>query len=71
MQALNNYKGAVKLVSHDPHLVDSVVDRLWLVADGTCKPYSGDLEDYRKLVVAQRKKEREDTKREAKKKKAG
>ncbi len=71
MQALNNYKGAVILVSHDPHLVDSVVDRLWLVADGTCKPYSGDLEDYRKLVVAQRKKEREDTKREAKKKKAG
>ncbi len=70
-QALNNYKGAVILVSHDPHLVDSVVDRLWLVADGTCKPYSGDLEDYRKLVVAQRKKEREDTKKEAKKKKAG
>lgn len=70
-QALNNYKGAVILVSHDPHLVDSVVDRLWLVADGTCKPYNGDLEDYRKLVVAQRKKEREDTKKEAKKKKTG
>lgn len=71
MQALNNYKGAVILVSHDPHLVDSVVDRLWLVADGTCKPYNGDLEDYRKLVVAQRKKEREETKKEAKKKKSG
>ncbi len=60
MKALNNYKGAVILVSHDPHLVDSVVDRLWLVADGTCKPYNGDLDDYRKLVVAQRKKEREE-----------
>ena len=65
MQALNNYKGAVILVSHDPHLVDSVVDRLWLVADGTCKPYDGDLEDYRKLVVQQRKRERENAKKEA------
>ncbi len=70
-QALNNYKGAVILVSHDPHLVDSVVDRLWLVADGTCKPYNDDLEAYRKLVVSQRRKEREETKKEAKKKKAG
>jgi ATP-binding cassette subfamily F protein 3 len=70
MRALNNYKGAVILVSHDPHLVDSVVDRLWLVADGTCKPYAGDLDDYRKLVVSQRKREREDAKKEAKKKKA-
>jgi ATP-binding cassette subfamily F protein 3 len=64
MQALNNYKGAVILVSHDPHLVDSVVDRLWLVADGTCKPYDGDLEEYRKLIVQQRRREREETKKE-------
>lgn len=72
MQALNNYKGAVILVSHDPHLVDSVVDRLWLVADGTCKPYDDDLEAYRKLVVSQRRREREETKKEARKnKKAG
>ncbi|MEZ5690941.1 MAG: ABC-F family ATP-binding cassette domain-containing protein [Rickettsiales bacterium] len=70
-QALNNYKGAVILVSHDPHLVDAVVERLWLVADGTCKPYNDDLEGYRKLVVNQRRKEREETKKENKKKKAG
>lgn len=70
-QALNNYKGAVILVSHDPHLVDAVVERLWLVADGTCKPYNDDLEGYRKLVVSQRRKEREETKKENKKKKAG
>lgn len=70
MRALNNYKGAVILVSHDPHLVNSVAERLWLVADGTCKAYSGDLEDYRKLVVSQRKREREETKKEARKKKA-
>ena len=64
-QALNNYKGAVILVSHDPHLVDSVVDRLWLVADGTCKPYDDDLEAYRNLIVKQRRKEREETKKES------
>lgn len=66
-QAINNYTGAVILVSHDPHLVENVCDRLWLVADGTCVPYEGDLEDYRKLIVAQRKREREGAKQDAKK----
>lgn len=65
MQALNNYTGAVILVSHDPHLVETVADRLWLVADGTCSPYDGDLEDYRNLVVQQRRREREGSKKEA------
>lgn len=65
MQALNKYTGAVILVSHDPHLVGSVVDRLWLVADGTCTPYDDDLEAYRNLVVQQRKREREAVKQEA------
>lgn len=65
MQALNNYTGAVILVSHDPHLVETVADRLWLVADGTCAPYDGDLEDYRNLVVQQRRREREGSKKEA------
>jgi len=66
-QALNNYKGAVILVTHDPHLVECVADRLWLVADGTCKPFNDDLDAYRKLVVTQRRKERD----EARKKKTG
>lgn len=66
MQALNNYSGAVILVSHDSHLVECVADRLWLVADGTCKPYEEDLDAYRKLVVQQRKREREEAKQEAK-----
>ncbi len=66
MQALNNYNGAVILVSHDPHLVECVADRLWLVADGGCKPYDGDLDDYRQLVVQQRKREREQEKKKQK-----
>ncbi len=68
-QALNNYRGAVILVSHDPHLVEHVSDRLWLVADGTCKPYEDDLDAYRELVVQQRRKEREANKKGAGKEK--
>ena len=69
VQALNNYTGAVILVSHDPHLVECVADRLWIVVDGTCKPYLDDLEAYKQLIVQQRKKEREAEKLEAKGKK--
>lgn len=69
MQALNNYTGAVILVSHDPHLVETVADRLWLVADATCVSYDGDLEDYKKLVVAQRRRERDSARQEARKNK--
>ncbi len=51
VQALNEYEGAVLLVSHDSHLVDLVADRLWLVADGTCRPFDGDLADYRRTLL--------------------
>lgn len=51
VQALNEYEGAVLLVSHDAHLVGLVADRLWLVADGTCNAYEGDLEEYRRLLL--------------------
>ena len=67
MQALNNYTGAVILVSHDPHLVENVADRLWLVADGTCVPYEDDLDGYRNLIVQQRRRERDAAKQDAKK----
>jgi len=59
IQALNNYSGAIILVSHDPHLVECVADQLWLVADGACKPFNDDLDAYRKLVIRQRRLERE------------
>jgi ATP-binding cassette subfamily F protein 3 len=51
--ALNDYPGAVILVSHDRHLVELIADRLWLVADGTVKPFDGDLDDYERLVLEQ------------------
>src|SRR4029078_8735244 len=52
VQALNDFPGAVILISHDRHLLEATVDRLWLVANGTVKPFEGDLEDYRGLVLA-------------------
>jgi ATP-binding cassette subfamily F protein 3 len=49
--AINEYPGAVILVSHDRYLIEACADRLWLVADGTVAPYEGDLDDYRRLVI--------------------
>ena len=50
--AINNYAGAVILVSHDRYLLDACADRLLLVARGQVAPFEGDLDDYRKLVLA-------------------
>ncbi|MDB2415221.1 ABC-F family ATP-binding cassette domain-containing protein [Rickettsiales bacterium] len=69
MQALNDYDGCVILVSHDPHLVESVADNLFLVKDGTVTPYNDDLEAYRQLVMEQRRKERANDKKKNKGKK--
>jgi ATP-binding cassette subfamily F protein 3 len=49
--ALNGYAGAVVLVSHDRHLISSTCDSLQLVADGTCKPFEGDLDDYARWLT--------------------
>jgi len=53
VHALNEFAGAVVLVSHDWHLLELVADRLWLVADGTVRVFDGDLDDYRELVLEQ------------------
>ncbi|MDB6182471.1 ABC-F family ATP-binding cassette domain-containing protein [Paracoccus fistulariae] len=51
-EALNDYTGAVVLVSHDMHLLGLVADRLWLVKDGAVSAYEGDLDDYRRFLLA-------------------
>ncbi|MGY9061821.1 MAG: ABC-F family ATP-binding cassette domain-containing protein [Rhodospirillales bacterium] len=58
VQALNAYHGAVILVSHDAHLLELSCDRLWQVGDGNVTPFDGDLNDYKKLLVEQRRDER-------------
>ena len=64
VQALGAFEGAVVLVSHDPHLVELIADRLWLVADGGLEPFEGDLEDYRKRLQEQRRAERSEARGE-------
>ena len=51
IEAINDYPGAVILVSHDRYLLEACADRLWLVAGGKVKPFDGDLDDYRRLVL--------------------
>jgi ATP-binding cassette subfamily F protein 3 len=51
VHALNDFPGAVILISHDRHLIEATADRLWLVKDGTVKSYDGDMADYRREVV--------------------
>ena len=52
--AINDFPGAVILVSHDRYLIEACADRLLLVADGRAAPFDGDLDDYRRLVLSER-----------------
>jgi ATP-binding cassette, subfamily F, member 3 len=54
VQALNEYAGAVVVVSHDRHLLELTADRLILVDAGTAQPFDGSLDDYRDLVLGRR-----------------
>ncbi len=51
LDALNDYEGAVILITHDRSLMELVADRLWLAADGTIAPFEGDMQDYAKFVL--------------------
>jgi ATP-binding cassette subfamily F protein 3 len=65
IEAINEYPGAVILVSHDRHLLDACADRLWLAANGKVTPFDGDLDDYRRRVLSERE-DRGDVSRPAK-----
>ena len=51
LDAINDYEGAVVLVTHDRGLMELVADRLWLAADGHVQPFDGDMDDYTKFVL--------------------
>ena len=55
IEAINDYAGAVVLISHDRYLIDACADRLWLVADGTVAPFDGDLDEYRRRILSDRR----------------
>ena len=54
IHALNDYEGAVILISHDRHLVEASADRLWIVRNGAVSPYDGDMDSYRELLLSER-----------------
>ena len=49
--ALQDFAGAVLVVSHDRHLLKSTTDEFLLVADGRVQPFAGDLDDYSRWLV--------------------
>ena len=53
VEALNDFPGAVIVVSHDPHLIETTADRLWLVENGGIQSFDGDIGDYRNQVLGQ------------------
>jgi ATP-binding cassette subfamily F protein 3 len=53
-EAINDFPGAVIMVSHDRYLIESCADRLWVVANHAVTNYDGDLDDYRRTVLSAR-----------------
>ncbi len=53
-EAINEFPGAVIMVSHDRYLIEACADQLWVVADRAVTPYDGDLDDYRRAVLTAR-----------------
>jgi len=53
-EAINEFPGAVIMVSHDRYLIEACADQLWVVADRSVTTYGGDLDDYRRLVLSAR-----------------
>jgi ATP-binding cassette subfamily F protein 3 len=51
VQALNDYSGAVILISHDRHMVELTADRLFLVDGGTAREYDGSMDDYIDFIL--------------------
>jgi ATP-binding cassette, subfamily F, member 3 len=55
LDALNDYEGAVILITHDRSLLELVADRLWLTAGGHIEPFAGDMDDYARFVLERAK----------------
>lgn len=53
-EAINEFPGAIIMVSHDRYLIEACADQLWVVADRAVKPYDGDLDEYRRSVLSSR-----------------
>ena len=58
VRALNDYEGAVILISHDRHLIEACADRLWIVRDGTVRTYDGDMDQLPRRVPGRARRRR-------------
>ncbi len=56
VNAINDFKGAVILVTHDFNLLELTADQLWLVDQGTCRPFDGDLNEYKNYLTSDKSK---------------
>ena len=65
VEAINEFDGAVVIVSHDPHLIALTVDRFWLVSGGKVALFEGDMEDYRALTLERKSRPDESSRTEA------
>ncbi len=63
--ALQAFEGALVLVTHDQHLMNNTVNEFLMIADGLVKPFSGNLEDYKNLVLPRRRSKKEKKKKRA------
>ena len=52
IMAINEYSGSLILVSHDAFLVERLVDRLLVVKNGNISEFTGDIHEYRKLILS-------------------
>jgi ATP-binding cassette subfamily F protein 3 len=58
VRGLNEFEGAVIVISHDRHLIEATVDRLWIVDGGTVSPFDGDMDQYRRQLLEKRSNKR-------------
>jgi len=49
--ALNDYEGAVLIISHDRHLIEATVDQIWIAEDSTIKVFDDDIEGYQRMLI--------------------
>ncbi len=52
VRALNNYKGAVLIISHDRHLIDATVDQIWIAEGGAIRVLDDDMEGYERTLLS-------------------
>ena len=55
VEAVNEFEGAVVLVTHDLHFVELCAEQIWVADRGRCRPFNGDINDYGQSVLAARR----------------